>query len=82
MEKIRADLDFARAQEQPCYINSGCCSFSDGDITGIEIEAGQIRLVRWSSKEGEPPRTVLDSADINTFFKEVTQPADALPEAI
>ena len=82
MEKIRADLDFARAQEQPCYINCGCCSFSDGDITGIEIESGQIRLVRWSSKAGEPLRTVLDSADIKIFFKEVAQPADALPEAI
>lgn len=31
----------------PCYFNTGCCSFGDGDITGIEIDAGQIRLVRW-----------------------------------
>jgi UDP-2,3-diacylglucosamine pyrophosphatase LpxH len=82
LEKIQADLAFANAQEQPCYINSGCCSFSDGDISGIEIESGQIRLVRWSSKEGELPRTVLDSADLKTFFEEVAQPADALQEAI
>jgi UDP-2,3-diacylglucosamine pyrophosphatase LpxH len=82
MEKIRTDLAFARAQEQPCYINSGCCSFSDGDITGIEIDSGQIRLVRWSTREGEPPRTALDSADLRTFFEEVKEPADALPEEI
>lgn len=31
----------------PCYFNTGCCSFGDGDITGIEISDGEIRLVRW-----------------------------------
>jgi len=29
------------------YFNSGCCCFDDGDITGIEIENGCIRLVKW-----------------------------------
>ena len=29
------------------YFNSGCCCFDDGDITGIEIEAGMIRLIKW-----------------------------------
>ena len=71
LNRLRADLEFAEAQTKPCYINTGCCSFSDGDITGIEIESGEIRLVRWSSKEGEPPRKVLDSADLSTFFDEL-----------
>jgi calcineurin-like phosphoesterase family protein len=31
----------------PCYFNTGCCSFGDGDITGIELAGGEIRLVRW-----------------------------------
>jgi hypothetical protein len=31
----------------PCYFNTGCCSFGDGDITGIELSDGEIRLVRW-----------------------------------
>ncbi|MEJ2050005.1 MAG: hypothetical protein P8Y60_09245, partial [Calditrichota bacterium] len=33
--------------QKPCYFNTGCCSFPDGDITGLEIENGKIRLVRW-----------------------------------
>lgn len=32
---------------QPCYFNSGCCCFIDGDITGLEIDKGMIRLVKW-----------------------------------
>lgn len=32
----------------PWYFNSGCCSYGDGDITGIEIRDGSIWLVRWA----------------------------------
>ena len=32
----------------PAYFNTGCCKFADGDITGIELENGKLRLVRWS----------------------------------
>jgi len=32
---------------QPTYFNTGCCCFSDGDITGIEIENGYLRLIKW-----------------------------------
>lgn len=32
---------------RPAYYNTGCCCFNDGDITGIEIENGYMRLVRW-----------------------------------
>jgi hypothetical protein len=35
----------------PCYFNTGCCSFSDGDITGIEIENGRIRLIKWDLED-------------------------------
>ncbi len=31
----------------PCYFNTGCCSFPDGDITGLEMADEQLRLVRW-----------------------------------
>ena len=30
------------------YFNSGCCCFDDGDITGIELEDGCIRLIKWT----------------------------------
>jgi len=36
-------LDYSRNT----YFNSGCCCFSDGDITGIEMEGGKIRLIKW-----------------------------------
>ncbi|MET4082201.1 putative phosphodiesterase [Pedobacter sp. UYP30] len=51
---------------KPSYFNSGCCCFSDGDITGIEVELGLIRLVKWSRKQTEiPTRFVLDEMEIS-----------------
>ncbi|MDP9047074.1 MAG: metallophosphoesterase [Bacteroidota bacterium] len=29
------------------YFNSGCCCFDDGDMSGIELSGGCIRLVKW-----------------------------------
>jgi UDP-2,3-diacylglucosamine pyrophosphatase LpxH len=34
------------ADPAPSYFNDGCCIFTDG-MTAIEIDAGQIRLVKW-----------------------------------
>jgi len=36
----------------PCYFNTGCCSFADGDITGIELDGGLIRLIKWEHTDG------------------------------
>lgn len=47
----------------PCYFNSGCCSYSDGSITAIEIADREIRLVRWE-RAPEPKRAVLFSAQL------------------
>ena len=44
---------------KPTYFNTGCCCFSDGDITGIEIAEGCIRLVKWSAQKG---REVLEES--------------------
>jgi hypothetical protein len=44
----------------PSYFNSGCCCFNDGDITGIEIAEGCIRLIKWYSKQEAPNREVLE----------------------
>ncbi|MFT4024108.1 MAG: metallophosphoesterase [Flavihumibacter sp.] len=41
---------------KPSYFNAGCCCFEDGNITGIEISEGFIRLVIWTRKGGGPPR--------------------------
>ncbi len=34
----------------PSYFNSGCCCFDDGDITGIEVADGFIRLIKWKNE--------------------------------
>lgn len=36
---------------KPSYYNTGCCCFDDGDITGIEIADGYIRLIKWFDEE-------------------------------
>jgi hypothetical protein len=55
------------ALERPSYFNTGCCSFGDGDVTGLEFAGGQVRLVRWLDDGGgvaphalEPPRDLTD----------------------
>jgi UDP-2,3-diacylglucosamine pyrophosphatase LpxH len=45
---------------KPCYFNSGCCCFVDGDITGIEIAEGMIRLIKWHKENEVPQRIVLE----------------------
>lgn len=40
-------ITFKDSKYKPCYFNTGCCCFDDGDITGIEIEDGMIRLIKW-----------------------------------
>jgi len=52
----------------PCYFNTGCCSFADGDITGIEISDGEMRLVRWPDDDGNPRRKVLQAGRLEEIF--------------
>jgi predicted phosphodiesterase len=56
---------------QPTYFNSGCCCFNDGDITGIEIADGKIRLVKWEygqDKVQMPGRVLLEEANLVTLI--------------
>lgn len=45
---------------RPCYFNTGCCSFRDGDITGIEIVDGQMVLVKWGMESDVDARVELE----------------------
>ena len=56
---------------KPCYFNTGCCSFADGDITGIEIADGEIRLVRWPDDNEQPLRKVLQSTSLEKVFQQL-----------
>lgn len=51
----------------PSYFNSGCCCYDDGDITGIEIAEGEIRLVKWKQKGGQSEREVLESLSLQAL---------------
>jgi UDP-2,3-diacylglucosamine pyrophosphatase LpxH len=56
---------------KPCYFNTGCCSFSDGDITGIELNQGQIALIKWNDKG----RKLIDSCAIRSVFEDSNGPS-------
>lgn len=50
---------------KPVYFNSGCCCFNDGDISGIEIADGKIRLIKWEYDEkNNSNRIVLEEAEL------------------
>ncbi|RYD77102.1 MAG: hypothetical protein EOP53_13560 [Sphingobacteriales bacterium] len=53
-----------RQMLKPTYFNTGCCCFNDGDITGIEISDGFIRLVKWTDRNMEPTRKVLEEKEL------------------
>jgi hypothetical protein len=65
------DLELAN-DALPCYFNTGCCSFSDGDITGLELEKGEIRLVRWPDA-GHPWKRILRRAGLREVFSTLSQ---------
>jgi hypothetical protein len=81
----RARLEWAKAIEkpyretaettavawEPCYFNTGCCSFGDGDVTGIEIADGRIRLVRWPDDAGDPVPKVLVEDELEAILRAV-----------
>jgi hypothetical protein len=82
IERVRATLDIVRrdatvsravTERKPAYFNVGCCKFSDGDITGMELADGSLRLVKWSAPVGDQParRQVLREAPLRTLFQQL-----------
>lgn len=51
---LRYELNFDSRKYIPCYFNVGCCSFSDGDITGIEITNKDMKLIKFSNNSQSP----------------------------
>ena len=77
---LRAELELVRTapfgdppkeMPVPCYFNTGCCSFGDGDVTGIELRDGEIRLVRWLDDEYEPHAERLATKRVEEVFEQV-----------
>jgi hypothetical protein len=57
--------------DKPCYFNTGCCCFTDGDVTALEIADGAFRLVRWPDDEGNPSRHELASETVRNVFRDL-----------
>ena len=55
----------------PTYFNTGCCCYNDGDITGIEIADGKIRLIKWFHEEIEPEKMILEEIAFNKLIKDL-----------
>jgi len=77
ISRLLAQREWVRAQDpfmpptefhipmaKPCYFNTGCCCYRDGDITGIEIANGKIRLVRWPDRAQKPHPYILEQTDL------------------
>ena len=56
---------------KPSYFNSGCCCYNDGDITGIEIDSGEITLVKWHLENNASKRTVLEKIRLTALVKDL-----------
>ncbi|THU41550.1 metallophosphoesterase [Niastella caeni] len=82
IQKIEAELEKRKAEYAgkqfhktmviPSYFNSGCCCFVDGDITGIEIEGDNIRLVKWKEENGQSNRLVLEQSPLSYLFEKIS----------
>ena len=53
---------------RPSYFNTGCCRFDDGDITGLELVDGSLRLVKWGLDQGEYQRTQFEESPLSALF--------------
>ncbi|MGE5108586.1 MAG: metallophosphoesterase [Sphingobacteriales bacterium] len=74
-EKIEKEItwrkqDYNNFEQQhhivrPTYFNTGCCCFSDGDITGIEIADDTIRLIKWGyDTTGNSVKKILEETSL------------------
>lgn len=59
---------------KPVYFNTGCCCYSDGDITGIEIADGSIRLIKWEETNGDTKRVLMHETRLDDLIR-VLSPA-------
>jgi predicted phosphodiesterase len=75
LELIKKMQEYISAEpfslKKPSYFNTGCCCFSDGDITAVEIENNCIRLVKWGTTNKETDRYVLQEINLMELVKEL-----------
>lgn len=70
LRKIKHESTTDFSAYEPTYFNTGCCCFNDGDITGIEISEGYIRLIKWEYNDKEQSeRFVLEETKLDNLIK-------------
>ena len=71
-KKEYAGKKIVKTMAKPTYFNSGCCCYNDGDLTGIEIEDGFMRLVKWKCVNDKGIKTVLEESPLFYLFEEIS----------
>ncbi len=56
---------------RPSYFNTGCCCYSNGNITGIEICENAIRLVKWHADGKDFKREIAEQMSLDDLRKAV-----------
>lgn len=62
-----------KTMAKPTYFNTGCCCYADGDLTGIEIDNGFIRLVKWKKVHKRSERVVLEESPLFYLFDKANE---------
>ena len=65
------DTGQTQPDTKPTYFNTGCCCFSDGDITGIELADDSIRLIKWHTENDLPKRIVLEEIAMSKLITDL-----------
>jgi predicted phosphodiesterase len=68
-EYDRVNVQFRNMK--PTYFNAGCCCYEDGNITGLEISDGYIRLVKWSKVNGTPTRIIAEEEKLENISAKI-----------
>lgn len=78
---LEGDVSLDFTGYRPSYFNTGCCCFDDGDITGIEIAEGFIRLIKWEyDEQGNSKRLVLDERKLEELVVELESALAMAPQ--
>ncbi len=58
--------------KKPSYFNAGCCCYSDGDMTVLELVNGEIQLVKWMSiNNNGDTRIVHEHIELNSLCEKL-----------
>jgi predicted phosphodiesterase len=58
---------------RPTYFNTGCCCYSDGDITGIEISEKCIKLIKWKRQNDKSVRAELENISFEQLIDQLSE---------